>query len=371
MKLQQKSYLFTVLLIALVLYASTLFLLLPNILSTVDSARSRALSEEKALALAIDGLFDNLPKGVRAKYVRGFAMFANDGSSFAVGEGSELWFATEPVPVETEPGRMHWVSANGRTVLAIADTLSDGVWLRYGLDVTETLKRTERQAIVSVLICTSVTAGIALILYVMLERINRPIERLAHELRTPLTVIHGYGELLERARLTPEQQHNAASYIVSESKRLGEISEKLLTMSDARERAYRPERLDLSALAEHLRRTYPTLETDISWDTVTGDRALMLSLLGNLIGNAVKASPKDAPVLLSAKPGEIAITDHGRGMNAELLAYVNDPARAKNPSIRSGLGVPLCHEIAALHGASLSFVSEEGKGTTATVRFQQ
>ena len=370
MKLRQKSYLFTVLLIALVLYASTLVLLLPNILSTVDSIRSRALSEEKALALAVDGLFDSIPNGLRAKYVRGFAMFDSDDSAFAVGEGTELWIATDPVPI-TEPGTMRWVNANGRTVLAVSDTLSDGVWLRYGLDATETLKRTERQAIGSVLICTCVTAGIAVILYVMLERINRPIERLAHELRTPLTVIHGYGELLERAKLTPEQQHNAASYIVSESKRLGEISEKLLTMSDARGRAYRPERLDLSALAEHLRRTYPTLETDISWDTVTGDRALMLSLLGNLIGNAVKASPKDAPVLMKARPGEIMITDHGRGMNAELLAYVNDPVRKNNPSIRSGLGVPLCHEIAALHGATLSFISEEGKGTTAAVQFER
>ena len=131
MKLRQKSYLFTVLLIALVLYASTLFLLLPNTLSTIDSIRSRALSEEKALALAIDGLFESIPKEERAKYVRGFAMFANEGSSFAVGDGSSLWIATESVPVETEPGRLCWITENGRTVLTVTDTLSDGVWLRF------------------------------------------------------------------------------------------------------------------------------------------------------------------------------------------------------------------------------------------------
>ena len=56
-------------------------------------------------------------------------------------------------------------------------------------------------------------------------------------------------------------------------------------------------------------------------------------------------------------------------MTEEQLHYVNDPARAKNPSIRSGLGVPLCHEIAALHGATLTYASKTGEGTTATVHF--
>jgi signal transduction histidine kinase len=42
-------------------------------------------------------------------------------------------------------------------------------------------------------VCTCLTGGITVALYFMLERLNRPVERLAHELRTPLTVIRGYG----------------------------------------------------------------------------------------------------------------------------------------------------------------------------------
>ena len=175
---------------------------------------------------------------------------------------------------------------------------------------------------------------------------------------------------MERAKLTPEQQHLAASYIVSESERLGEISQKLLTMADARKNVFRPERVKLAELAAHLKATYPTLETEIGWDALTADRALLLSMLGNLIGNAVKASAPGAPVKLRATPGVIEIVDTGEGMTPEQLKYVNDPSHAKNPSVRSGLGVPLCHEIAALHGAKLSFTSEPQKGTTATVRFE-
>lgn len=369
MKLRQKSYILTVLLVAAVLFASTLILLVQSVRAAFRSTEARALGEEKALALAIDGMLETIPEQSRAVYARGFALYDSGGATFELGHGDETWVATEPVPPAVEPGRMRRITQDGRTVLAIADTLSDGVWLKYGLDVTDVLRRTTLQAIGSVLACTLLTEGIAAALYFMLERVNQPVERLAHELRTPLTVIRGYGELLMRAKLTPEQQHMAANYIVTESERLGEISQKILTLADARKNVFRPERLKLSELAEHLKATYPTLETEIGWETLTADRALLLSMLGNLIGNAVKASEEGAPVRMRATPGRIEIIDKGSGMTPEQLKYVNDPSHAKNPSIRSGLGVPLCHEIAALHGATLSFVSEPQKGTTASVFF--
>ena len=369
MKLRQKSYLLTVLLVATVLYASMLCLLLPNIRMTVRSAEARALGEEKALALAIDGLFEKTPTQQRQGYARGFAVYDSGGATFALGSGDETWVATEPVPPVIETGRMQWVSQNGRTVLTIADRLSDGVWLHYGLDMTDVLHRLFWQTIGAVFLCTALAVGISAALYLLEDRINRPVERLAHELRTPLTVIHGYGELLERAKLTPEQQHKAAQYIVTESERLGEISQKLLTLADTRKNVFRPERLSLPELAAHLQKTYPTLETEIGWDTLTADRALLLSLLGNLIGNAVKASAPGSPVLMKATPGVIEIIDEGGGMTEEQLRYVNDPSHAKNPGVRSGLGVPLCHEIAIMHRATLTYSSKAGEGTTATVSF--
>ena len=371
MKLRQKSYLLTVLLVAAVLYMSMFFLLVPSIRMTVGSVESRALGEEKALALAIDSLFEKMPDAARKKYARGYAVYDSGGATFALGKGEETWVATEPVPPEGETGKVRWITRDGRTVLTIADMLSDDVWLRYGLDTTEVVQRLTWQAIGSAALCTLLTGGITAALYVMLERVNRPIERLAHELRTPLTVIHGYGELLERAKLTPEQQHTAARYIVSESERLGDVSQKLLTLADTRKNVFRPERVQLSELAGHLKKTYPTLSTEITWDALTADRTLLLSLLGNLIGNAVKASEPGATVLMRAVPGTIEIIDSGSGMTEEQLRYVNAPSHARNPSIRSGLGVPLCHEIAALHGATLRFTSEPGEGTTATVRFER
>ena len=369
MKIRQKSFLLSTALVSGVLYVCMFFLALPNFRAAIAAAESRAIGEEKALALSIDRLLAGSAPDERETYVRGFAAYDSGDAAFAVGEGEKTWVASGTAPDAIAPGRTVWARRDGRYVLSIADELTGGVWLRYELDATETVRRAERQMIGSTVLCTALCCGISAALYGLLLRINRPVERLAHELRTPLTVIRGYGELLERAKLTPEQQHRAAGYIVSESERLGAISEKLLTLADARERAYRPERIDLYALAAHLQETYPSLDVKIEWDALTGDRALLLSLFGNLIGNAEKASAPGARVLLSATPGKVQIIDTGKGMDAALLRYVNDPSHIKNPGVRSGLGVPLCHEIAALHGATLRYVSKEGEGTTATVIF--
>ena len=369
MKLKQKSYLVSVLLVTGVLMICVLFLVIPNLNASIKAIETRAIGEEKALAQAMDRLLLQTRPDDRKKNAQVFSVYETENAAFSVGKGTAVWTeATPPIP-DIGMGQAAWTRQNGRTVLIVNDTLSNDIWLRYRLDATEEMRRIEWQAFGSVLIGILLCSGIAAALYAMLLRINRPIDRLAHELRTPLTVIRGYGELIERAKLTPEQQQSAASYIVTESERLGAISRKLLTMSDAREQAYHPERIDLHALAAHLRQAHPTLAIEITWDTITADRALLLSMLSNLIGNAVKASAANSPVTLFAAPGVIEVRDHGKGMTKEQLHYVNDPAHAKNPSIRSGLGIPLCHEIAALHHATLHFTSVPGVGTTATIRF--
>ena len=85
MKLRQKSYLLTVLLIAAVLFASTFAMLLINIRTTFDSIKARALGEEKAFALSVDALFENMPAEDRPKYARGYASYDSGGATFAIG----------------------------------------------------------------------------------------------------------------------------------------------------------------------------------------------------------------------------------------------------------------------------------------------
>ena len=92
MKLRQTSYLLTVLLMAGVLYLCTLVLLLSNVRASFRSTEARALGEEKALALAIDGVLGSVPAENRAVYARGFALYDSGGATCELGRGGETWY---------------------------------------------------------------------------------------------------------------------------------------------------------------------------------------------------------------------------------------------------------------------------------------
>ena len=98
------------------------------------------------------------------------------------------------------------------------------------------------------------------------------------------------------------------------------------------------------------------------------DQDLMMSLVMNLVDNAVKASKEGGKIWIRADERELSVRDEGKGIPLEDLArvteafYMVDKARARSAG-SVGLGLAICEEIAMLHGARLSLESEEGKGT--------
>ena len=161
----------------------------------------------------------------------------------------------------------------------------------------------------------------------------------------------------------------AASYIAEESTRLSDVSARLLTLHNAKEEATPFGPVDVEELFDHIQQTYPTVTYEVHWPTVFGDRAMLSSLLNNLVDNAVKASPPGAPVELRAAPNVLTVLDHGSGLSDEALHYVNHPSKFKKLHTSGGLGVPLCHQIARDHGAKLTYTRGTDGGTVATVTF--
>lgn len=62
------------------------------------------------------------------------------------------------------------------------------------------------------------------------EKKQQLMDNMAHELRTPLTSIYGYAEYLNRAKTTEEEKYEGLSYIMSESSRLAKMGETMLSM---------------------------------------------------------------------------------------------------------------------------------------------
>lgn len=370
MKLWQKNFLYAALLFMAIFFICVFFLASPSVTSVLSGAKAAALSEEYAISRALDSTFNNIRPQSHQNAAASFSeYYAERGIYLEISSDDGVLFSSLPHEAASAPGTLAWIKHGDDTYISIKDQLTSGYYFVFMKSATEAVDTSIRQCLLSAVFGTGVILALCLLLYFTLKKVNQPVDRLAHELRTPLTAISGYAEALMISKLSEEQRYNATRYILDESKRLAEISEKLLTISSLRERGAKRESVDIEALFAHAQRTYGQVDYDVQWKRVTGDRVLLQSLINNLVANAIKASANGSTVQLTASDRQIIVRDSGKGMSAEQLEYVNHPARTESPQKRSGLGIPLCHEIAKLHRATLHFISETGNGTQAVITF--
>lgn len=204
---------------------------------------------------------------------------------------------------------------------------------------------------------------------------------LAHELKTPMTAIIGYADTLLTLRLSERRREQALHYIGDECRRLSRLSVKMLELTglyEMGESTIEKKEVEVLPFLEKVKElTFWRLqEKKLSLEifctpedlTKTMDQDLMMSLVMNLVDNAVKASKEGRKIWIRADERELSVRDEGKGIPLEDLArvteafYMVDKARARSAG-SVGLGLAICEEIAMLHGARLSLESEEGKGT--------
>jgi len=103
------------------------------------------------------------------------------------------------------------------------------------------------------------------------------------------------------------------------------------------------------------------------------DRERILQVLRNLVGNAVKFTPKGGYVRVAARPVngqlEISVKDSGPGISPESLTTIFEKFRQGNRNGAStrqgtGLGLAIAHNIIASHGGRIWAESELGQGST-------
>src|SRR5262249_13689918 len=111
---------------------------------------------------------------------------------------------------------------------------------------------------------------------------------------------------------------------------------------------------------------------------VLGNGDQLARLFRNLVENAIRHTPPDGRIILSARAeGEtqvlLTVADTGEGIAPEHLPHVTerfyrvDSGRARAAG-GAGLGLAICRSIAESHGGTLRIRSAPGQGTTVEVR---
>lgn len=210
------------------------------------------------------------------------------------------------------------------------------------------------------------------------------IASFAHELKTPLTAIIGYADMLRSKEMSPKSRFTAAGYIFSEGKRLEALSLKLMDIIVAGKQGFDLKQFEVGYFIRSIAAvTVPSLSNegmtlDMRWEPgeIRVEPDLFKTLMINLVDNARKASHKNGTIEFYGKAEDggyaLYVRDHGRGMKQEELSKITEPfymidksrSRAQNGA---GLGLALCQRIAELHGTSLEYESEVGKGTTVRI----
>lgn len=209
------------------------------------------------------------------------------------------------------------------------------------------------------------------------------ISTVSHEFRTPLTNISLNIQLLNKyvKEGKSDRIQNSLDRMVNAEKRLTALLNEVSLVSKDQSGRLRflPESWDISTLIDNLldQLSYlmqPSVKVNrisIEPEQAMLDKTLLLHIMANLLGNAIKYSPpnKEITLTLEVVAGHeliVKVKDQGIGIPESELPYLYDPYfRASNSKHISGtgLGLSIAKRCVDLHGGQLGCNTKEGVGT--------
>ena len=219
---------------------------------------------------------------------------------------------------------------------------------------------------------------------------SRFFANVSHEFKTPLTMILGpIQDLLNgRAGAVEGVARRQLELVRDHAWRLAGLTDQLLALSklEAGRMPLRKAPGDLVQFVGQVVQSYAPLaeregvalafHAEADRLPCAFDADQLAAILGNLLSNALKFTPKGGKVLVTvAGDGadvQVRVRDTGRGIPAERLPHVFDRFyQADDSSTRLhegvGIGLALAKELAELHGGTIEAASEEGFGSEFTV----
>ena len=220
------------------------------------------------------------------------------------------------------------------------------------------------------------------------------LANMSHELRTPLNSVIGFSSVMEEGIFGPLGHENYLEYVgaVQDSgKHLLNLVNDILDISkiEAGEMEFEETVVDVDDLirasakivANSADKAEITLNIDVPENTphLRGDDLRLKQILLNLLANAIKFTPAEGRVSVSACIDQSnamtwRIIDTGVGISAKDLPRILKPFEQIRGAVAhthegTGLGLYLTKSLTEAHEGTLEIESEVGRGTTVIVRF--
>ena len=200
---------------------------------------------------------------------------------------------------------------------------------------------------------------------------QRLVQDAAHELRTPLTSLRANIEFLDRARNLPDDELDSVlGGLNEELVELSALFDELIQLASETDDPDPQKDIDLAnvvddAVDRFRRRTGREVTVSTEPTPVHGWANQLERAVSNLLANADKFSPPDAPIEVVLAERTVVVSDHGSGIAAADRPFVFDRF-FRSPSARSqpgsGLGLAIVRQIAEQHGGTVSVGSSVDGG---------
>lgn len=333
------------------------------------------------------------------EFVRSFGPAGQDGLYFVIWDGRGQVYEASGDRTIPKPAEVGLRSRGGFREAVVAGP--SGSTVLVGRRISE-MKEKLRDLLRGIM-----GAGVGVVILALVGgwfltgRAIRPIKRAfdqktrftadaSHELRTPLSIVLAQAELALSRDRSPQEYRQGFENTLQAAKRMKAVVDGLLTLAraDAGKVNLRRERLDFGAIVqESVALLRPlALERGVTVSAVTpsvwveGDPDRLREAATNLVSNAIRYNREsgrvDVAIEAVSSEAVLSVKDTGIGIPAGERSHVFerfhrvDQARSRD-SGGSGLGLAITQWIVLAHRGSISFTSEEGKGTTFTVRLPQ
>lgn len=212
------------------------------------------------------------------------------------------------------------------------------------------------------------------------------IDMISHQLKTPLTPVKGYSEMLKDGTLGPlnPKQESAVNVIHESVDQLDDLITKMLHISRLEAGKMKFTKCAVSVadvVKDVLSETQAFAKTkDVILLTsipegmppLFANRDAIISVLNNLVHNAIKFTPQTGKVVIEAheNPQEIVVSvkDNGVGIADDKIAHLFEKFHSVTPStdgrvVGTGFGLSICKGIVEAHGGKIWVESELGVGS--------